>query len=139
MTALISLKKYFSGSDVTNISILSEDYSYQIWSSIMIISQESNVIRRMGFFAPGELFQSFCWPHFDEKNVAAKIWKMLWYLFSWNSSSLQIIQTFYLRNFVSQLFSLFSPEDLLSTFSKKQSKIIVLITESAVIKVTKLY
>ena len=35
----------------------------------MVISQESNVIRRMGFFAPGELFQSFCWPHFDEKKM----------------------------------------------------------------------
>ena len=54
---------------------ISFDYSYQIWSSIMIISQESNVIRRMGFFASGELFQSFCWPHFEEKMLPPKFEK----------------------------------------------------------------
>ena len=57
------------------ITTVSEDYSYQIWSSIMIISQESNVIRRMGSFAPGELFQSFCWPHFEEKMSLPKFEK----------------------------------------------------------------
>ena len=42
-------------------------------------------------------FNPFAGLILTKKNVAAKIWKMLWYLFSWNCSSLQIIQTFLLR------------------------------------------